>query len=160
MANIGHPQVRNNKHMEQGMVTSGNDLTGIGRFLTQGADTFSASDVVRTLMDGSIRSGNRPLCRHDGAIEQSKVFATASEKWVPAILADACTGCGLCVEACGPKSLAMVEEIAMLAFPETCGSEEHCISACPENAIRMIWAPFVRDKSVGHWREVEATSLG
>ena len=54
MANIGHPQVRNSKHLEQGMVTSGNDLTGIGRFLPQGADTYTAADVVRTLMHGTL----------------------------------------------------------------------------------------------------------
>jgi nitronate monooxygenase len=50
MANIGHPQVRNRKHLEQGMVTSGNDLTGIDRFLAPGAATYSAADVVRNLM--------------------------------------------------------------------------------------------------------------
>src|SRR5215467_6532880 len=156
MANIGHPQLRGGKHLEQGMVTSGNDLTEIGRFLQRGADTYTAADVVRTLMQGTIRSGNHAFCRHDGSIEQSEVFSSASEKWVPAIRADACTGCGLCVEACGPKSLAMVEEVAELSFPDTCGSEEHCLSACPENAIQMIWAPFGGDKAVGQWREVEA----
>jgi Na+-translocating ferredoxin:NAD+ oxidoreductase RNF subunit RnfB len=88
-------------------------------------------------------------------MEQSEVFS-AGEKWIPAILADACTGCGLCVEACGPRSLAIVEKIATLAFPDTCGSEEHWVSACPENAIQMIWAPFSGDMGAGQWRKVES----
>jgi nitronate monooxygenase len=50
MANIGHPQTRNGKYLEHGMVTSGNDLTGIARFLPHGAATYTAADVVTNLM--------------------------------------------------------------------------------------------------------------
>ena len=50
MANIGHPQTRNGKYVENGMVTSGNDLTGITRFLPPGATTYTATDVVAILM--------------------------------------------------------------------------------------------------------------
>ena len=74
-------------------------------------------------------------------------------KWLPIIVEEKCTGCGLCVEACGPKSLAMAEGIAILAFPDTCGSEEHCISACPEDAIQMAWLPFSGDRAVGRWSD-------
>jgi nitronate monooxygenase len=52
MANIGHPQARNGKFVEDGMVTSGNDLVGIKRFLPPGASTYTAADVVRNLMLG------------------------------------------------------------------------------------------------------------
>ena len=52
MANIGHPQSRNGKHVEQPLITSGNDLTGIARFLSPGASTYTASDVVAKLMSG------------------------------------------------------------------------------------------------------------
>lgn len=74
-------------------------------------------------------------------------------KWMPIIIAERCTGCGLCVDACGPKSLIMAEGIAVLAFPGTCGSEEHCISACRDDAIQMAWLPFSGDRSVGKWSE-------
>jgi len=74
-------------------------------------------------------------------------------KWMPIVLEEQCTGCGLCVDACGPKSLAMEDGIAVLAFPDACGSEEHCISACPVDAIRMAWLPFSGDRSVGRWRK-------
>jgi Na+-translocating ferredoxin:NAD+ oxidoreductase RNF subunit RnfB len=74
-----------------------------------------------------------------------------AEKWMPAITEVLCTGCGLCVEACGPKSLAMADGKAVLASPDTCGSEEHCISACPEDAIRMAWFPLSSNPAVGKW---------
>ncbi len=73
-------------------------------------------------------------------------------KWMAIILADRCTGCGLCMDGCGPKSLAMLDGIAVLAFPDTCGSEEHCISACRDEAIQMAWLPFSGD-SVGRWND-------
>jgi len=78
---------------------------------------------------------------------------------MPEILESACTGCGLCVDACGPKSLAMDDEVAVLAFPDTCGSEEHCISACPEDAIQMRWLPFSGSRTVGRWN-VESFGVG
>ena len=74
-------------------------------------------------------------------------------KWLPVVLEERCTGCGLCVDVCGPKSLTMAEGIAVLTFPDTCGSEEHCISACRDEAIQMVWLPFWGDKSVGKWSE-------
>ena len=82
------------------------------------------------------------------------------QKWMPVILKEDCTGCGLCVEACGPKSLIMMDRIAALAFPETCGSEEHCISVCRDDAIQMAWLPFSGDKGVGKWNEhVDQTTI-
>jgi len=50
MANIGHPQVRNGKYMEHALITSGNDLAGIARFLSPGSSTYTAADVVAKLM--------------------------------------------------------------------------------------------------------------
>lgn len=52
LATIGHPQVRNGKYTEPGVVTSGSDLTGIVRFLCPGESTYTAEDVVRTLLAG------------------------------------------------------------------------------------------------------------
>ena len=50
MANIGHPQVRNGKYTEQALITSGNDLTGIDRFLIEGSRTYTAGDVIERLL--------------------------------------------------------------------------------------------------------------
>ena len=52
MANIGHPQVRIGKLIEKGLVTAGNDLTEIGRFLPLDGSTYSAADVIANLLSG------------------------------------------------------------------------------------------------------------
>jgi len=50
MATIGQPQVRNGKFTEHGLVTSGNDLTALGRFLpSNGEPTYTARDVLMEL---------------------------------------------------------------------------------------------------------------
>lgn len=56
MATIGHPQVRNGKFTEMGLVTSGNDLTKLERFLPQGGElTYTACDVLAKLQENSLR---------------------------------------------------------------------------------------------------------
>lgn len=79
-------------------------------------------------------------------------------KWLPVIDEESCTGCNRCVEACGPKSLEVALGIAVLARPNTCGSEEHCIKPCPANAIRMAWVEAEGDHSRGQWRTEATTS--
>jgi Na+-translocating ferredoxin:NAD+ oxidoreductase RNF subunit RnfB len=82
------------------------------------------------------------------------VCAGAFYKWLPVIDEDLCTGCGLCVAECNPNCLAVVKGIAMLICAQTCGSEEHCIEACPEDAIHMQWIRTKGDTNVGQWRIV------
>ncbi|MBI4663885.1 MAG: ferredoxin family protein [Verrucomicrobia bacterium] len=73
-------------------------------------------------------------------------------KWVPVVDQDRCNGCARCVEACGPKSLEIVNLKATLAWPESCGSEEHCVKPCPEGAILMGWVELDGDKTKGKWQ--------
>lgn len=73
-------------------------------------------------------------------------------KWLPVVDVDICDGCGKCVEACGPRCLAIIQNIATLADPERCGSEEHCIEPCPQNAIRMEWLQWEGDEEIGKWQ--------
>jgi NAD(P)H-dependent flavin oxidoreductase YrpB (nitropropane dioxygenase family) len=49
MANVGHPQVREDDRVEQPILTSGDDLTCIARFL-QGRNWYTAGDVLDYLM--------------------------------------------------------------------------------------------------------------
>jgi len=74
------------------------------------------------------------------------------QKWLPVISVEACTGCELCVQACGPACLTLVDGISVLAVPDTCGSEEHCIEPCLDDAIHMEWVAFDGNTDVGEWR--------
>jgi hypothetical protein len=55
VANIGLGQVRGDGHIELPLLTAGDDLDGIARFVTAGAVSYQASDVLRYLL-GSSRS--------------------------------------------------------------------------------------------------------
>lgn len=70
----------------------------------------------------------------------------AGLKWVPVVDDALCTGCGKCVEACGPQCLEVAGNLAVLIRPDLCGSEEHCIEPCPEGAIRMAWVGVKGDR--------------
>lgn len=52
VATIGHPQIRSGRYVEKGLVTSGDDLTGIARFLAKGGRSYRAADVVEKLLNG------------------------------------------------------------------------------------------------------------
>jgi nitronate monooxygenase len=52
VANIGHPQVRNGKYIEKGLVTSGDSLPGIRRFLPSNGSAYSAAEVVTQILHG------------------------------------------------------------------------------------------------------------
>ena len=49
MANIGFPQVRN-QYLELGLITSGDDLAGITRFLPSAGTYYTAADVLSALL--------------------------------------------------------------------------------------------------------------
>ena len=53
LANIGHAQARKDGRVEPALVTAGDDLTAVAQFLTPGHDSYSAVDVVRSLLQGS-----------------------------------------------------------------------------------------------------------
>jgi nitronate monooxygenase len=50
MANIGHQQIRAGHHVEPPLVTAGDDLTEIARFLPEASVTYTAADVVKALL--------------------------------------------------------------------------------------------------------------
>jgi NAD(P)H-dependent flavin oxidoreductase YrpB (nitropropane dioxygenase family) len=52
MANIAHPQIRKTGYREKPLVTSGNAVNEIARFLTNENTAYTALDVVRYLLSG------------------------------------------------------------------------------------------------------------
>jgi Na+-translocating ferredoxin:NAD+ oxidoreductase RNF subunit RnfB len=48
--------------------------------------------------------------------------------------------------------LSLFDNLAVLSDPESCGSEEHCIEPCPENAIHMAWLPWAGNEARGVWQ--------
>lgn len=52
IANIGHPQHRKDGVTERPLITSGDDLADIGRFLPSGASSYTARDVIARLLEG------------------------------------------------------------------------------------------------------------
>jgi nitronate monooxygenase len=50
LANIGHPQTRKDDVAEPPLVTVGDDLNFVATFLTEGRDSYSAADVVASLL--------------------------------------------------------------------------------------------------------------
>lgn len=53
IANVGHPQIRAGRHVEPGLVTLGEDLSGIARFVAPGARDYAAADVIAVLTGGT-----------------------------------------------------------------------------------------------------------
>ncbi len=61
MANIGLPQVYPSGYVEKPLVTSGDDIKNVHYFLAEGKDTYSAGDVVRSLL-GLVKSTGLAPC--------------------------------------------------------------------------------------------------
>ena len=61
VANIGEPQVRNGKYTEAGLVTSGDGLTGIARFLPPTGTHYRAADVLSQLLNGWTAADAHPV---------------------------------------------------------------------------------------------------
>jgi len=74
------------------------------------------------------------------------------QKWIPVVDEEVCNGCRVCVVACAHECLDMAGGVAVLVDADGCGSDEHCVTSCPEDAISMQWAPMPGDYCVGVWR--------
>jgi len=61
-------------------------------------------------------------------------YEAVAETWQPRVVAEKCTGCALCVEACPIEAIEMREGVAWID-PEICCGDAICVPACPEGAI-------------------------
>ena len=53
IANIGHPQIQRNGDVEGELITSGDDVSHVARFVPEGRDGYRAIDVIRYLLPES-----------------------------------------------------------------------------------------------------------
>lgn len=92
------------------------------------------------------QSFDEPVCLIDADVEEpNSAFFTKPDVQstddvtvpVPAINADACTGCGACSKLCAFNAIAVGGKTA-LVFPELCHSCGGCVRICPENAITEV----------------------
>ncbi|MBT8165598.1 MAG: nitronate monooxygenase [Acidimicrobiia bacterium] len=56
MANVGLGQVQTNGYVEPRLITSGDDIATVARFLRPGEETYRAADVLDYLLPGRVRS--------------------------------------------------------------------------------------------------------
>jgi len=61
MANIGHEQVRKDGFVEPALITVGDDLNTIPQFLAPGHTSYSAADVVETLLGTNSKQQSEPV---------------------------------------------------------------------------------------------------
>jgi len=71
LANIGLPQVRNGKRTEYPLITAGDDLTSIARFLKPGRVDYSAKDVVDLLLTGTRTSDTLGMADSASAVGEA-----------------------------------------------------------------------------------------
>lgn len=51
MTNAGYPQIQKDGSVEKPLLTCGDDLVEIARFIPEGKSSYSASDVINKLLD-------------------------------------------------------------------------------------------------------------
>jgi nitronate monooxygenase len=73
LSNIGHAQTRKGEAVEPALVTVGDDLNAVAQFLAPGSETYSAADVVKSLLSLSSMMG----IDAESAFADDAVMATA-----------------------------------------------------------------------------------
>ena len=69
MATMGHPQARSGGTLiEAGIVTSGDDLGNLKRFMPEGGTEYHAADVIRILLSG-LESDEAERVTHASAVQ-------------------------------------------------------------------------------------------
>ena len=62
VATAGAPQVRSKGRLvEAGIITAGDDLVGIGRFMRHGSTRYTAADVIDVIMQGAVPENSTPV---------------------------------------------------------------------------------------------------
>lgn len=62
--------------------------------------------------------------------------------FLPEIDLSRCIGCELCVRVCPTGALALIENVATVAYPEACTYSGVCQENCPTEAISLTYEIF------------------
>ena len=73
MANIGHAQTRKDEAEEPALVTVGDDLNTVAQFLAPGRTSYSAADVVESLLSLTVN----PVAETEPALAEEQVLVSA-----------------------------------------------------------------------------------
>ena len=73
MANIGHAQIRKTGEIEPALVTVGDDLNSVAQFLAPGRDSYSAQEVVESLLSLSAEAAG-----YQPDVAQERVLAATA----------------------------------------------------------------------------------
>ncbi len=69
VANIGLSQVRSDSEQELALMTAGDDVAQVAQFLKPGCDSYTAADVVRCLLEGTVHVNGFALpAAHPGRV--------------------------------------------------------------------------------------------
>jgi len=68
------------------------------------------------------------------------------ERPIPIIDSYRCNGCGLCLQACPNKVLALHESKAIVSHPLACDYTGMCEAVCPLNAIARPFEIVIRGR--------------
>ena len=59
--------------------------------------------------------------------------------FLPKIDQAKCIGCEICVKICPNQALALIDELAVVAHPESCDYTGACQEICPTQAISLAY---------------------
>ncbi len=125
-------------------IASGKGGTGKTTFAVNLAYALSNKGERVRLLDCDVEEPNDHLFVKPGFTESKPVTAMK-----PVCIAEKCTACGKCADACNYNAIAVVKG-NVLIFSELCHSCGVCSYVCPENALTETPQPIGEVQADGH----------
>ena len=67
-----------------------------------------------------------------------------------------CSKCGICVNICPPRTLAMREDGPYAVKPEVCIACGHCVAICPNMAIDNVKTPLSEQVNLAGVQDIDS----